>query len=757
MRKATFDRRTTPDYFGKFKILSVSLYSNNIGVLCSCLILISSESLPITTTAHMKETPIESHDLEMDLIKTSRSLDRDGEAISERLDRVRISLSDSRGDFSAAEEMILRWLLKNMNGNSTQAEVFRRYPVTWSILGTLFERIPAKSLAQILHDRKFTVVLQQTVEDASKAQSSPDGEASNTEMGNTSSSKKRKRSDVEDDVAPLRQPVGCLSMAETLFEALATLIATLDLDGLDGQVDQMKVMGIEHFKSLFYTSASEAMKILAPLLRICNLALVAPASTSLKGQERWLKVIVALWKLHLRGATDAFEIATHFAPVGCIMLGKMMNILQDYKINLSPLVVTTWTKDLRQFLVKHMLVPSRSAYLHRKNDQILRAAVNDTPGVAPLISTVLFHLASKVPNSAGTVNAKKDTEEWLQHVFEVVQAPLANEDASARTEVLSLMLNASAERGIAPTSETLLAICRDHALKSGKPDWALLSSIALCEAEVFLDTKGGLELLSSILNSIPRASDGNVKSSDKEAFVISIAEGFVRAKDLTGFIKMWLEQLTLSGNAVWRSPALKAVVAASLQTSLSTGQFSALLEWLQAQASPETVEARTIVLDAISTGVNNESFQDLAGAKLFDMTSGISKSNLSLQCRILKQTLSWVDLPEVERLWEDAKSRLTAQPGKLDSAVRLEAFKCCCKFLEMIKGPGQLRNEVREAVDSFLKFIELKLKMRDSGIWQAVARYCRLGEDGQLSDTESLSSPQPTEAYIAWFIRKGLP
>src|SRR6478752_5657500 len=72
----------------------------------------------------------------MDLIKTVRGLDQSGPGEDgKNLEKLWRHLTVSAdGQFHAAEESSLRWLLKSMNGSSKDAETLRRWPLTWTIL-----------------------------------------------------------------------------------------------------------------------------------------------------------------------------------------------------------------------------------------------------------------------------------------------------------------------------------------------------------------------------------------------------------------------------------------------------------------------------------------------------------------------------------------------------------------------------------------------------------------------------------------------
>ncbi len=164
---------------------------------------------------------------EISLLRAARSLTRAGPKPSPALStKYGAALSRSPGGtFHAAEEVILRWLLKNMNGTSADAEGIRRWPLTWRIAGLVFQRIPLFSLAKSLSDRRFVAVLQQTVKDLSTPQTIASVQNENkqdVEMADADSppDKRKRWPQARFDLSTLREPEWRLRTAETMFEAL---------------------------------------------------------------------------------------------------------------------------------------------------------------------------------------------------------------------------------------------------------------------------------------------------------------------------------------------------------------------------------------------------------------------------------------------------------------------------------------------------------------------------------------------------------
>ncbi len=155
---------------------------------------------------------------------------------------------------------------------------------------------------------------------------------------------------------------------------------------------------------------------------------------------------------------------------------------------------------------------------------------------------------------------------------------------------------------MAPSLDSLRSACSEYALGE-KTDWRLLSSVASCDADAFLVSSHGAELLDIVLQRMSPAEafdqgDYELASS----FVASLARGSSRARDLTGFVRKWFENLCKydaeelkkgTAGLVWLNVEIRHTVAGLLQKSLSGQQLLALLDWLEAQEGASSDLART--------------------------------------------------------------------------------------------------------------------------------------------------------------------
>jgi nucleolar pre-ribosomal-associated protein 2 len=664
-------------------------------------------------------------------VRAVRALDQgDVETIPDRLERVWDILEDYQGgSFHAAEEMLLRWLLKNMTGTSTNAERVRRYPRVWDILAAIFALVPLFSLAKSLADRRFVSILQQTLKDASaphQEETRGDGGDSDVDMAdapdaeNPTNPRKRKRSNPDGfDVASQRRAAGCLRTAEACFEAIRILLSRCELKSQeDGPATHR--MGAEHVKSLFSTSATESMGILAPWLAICGLALERSKAEPLKEQFSWLSTFAALWELHLQGATDASEVATHLSGTATRLLGKLAGIPQQMPLGIEVAVQGRWARDLRRFLARNLILPARALFLTKGSQDIVKVAVDMSSASAQITFPVLFDLVSKSPLEIGGTTSRKDYESWVQAVFDTIMHAAKNLGRENKTVAVRTATEIAAERGTALSAASLRAVCSDYALRENAYDWSLLLAVIKINPDVFLVTDEGKQLLEQILEKTKQPDSFTDDDSKKAAkFIVLLADGYAQARDLSTFARVWLKHLApvkpkAGLQPLWAQKELAATVAKLLQSSLNSTQLVETLEWLSSQTEPTESMARIHILEAIAGGISQEEFVDVANIKIFQgaFLEKPSKKDLPAisACRwmVASKAIARGTLEEADQIWSQIKSDIKSALRKspLDRVDTFSAFRCCVAAW-LANHPGAAHeDDAASLICSFVKRIE---------------------------------------------------
>ncbi|KAM7207347.1 nucleolar pre-ribosomal-associated protein 2 [Naviculisporaceae sp. PSN 640] len=659
------------------------------------------------------------------LIPAVEGLDQgDIETAPERLERVWEALAPHRDGsaqkgFHAAEEMLLRWLLKTMNGSNDSAERFRRYPRAWEIMCIVFDWIPLFSLAKALADRRFMVILQQTLKDISK----PSG-------GDAETNGDVEMVDADEDrsfnLTSQRQKAGCLKSARAVLSALRVLITRCESIPITEPPSQR--MGAEHVKSLFYSSADDAMKLLVPIIVLCGLAAEncdqEEEEEESTGQESWMSTFTSLWELHLQGSEDALMVARDLSGFAANLLGKLTGIPEKRSLSISPTVQQRWAQDLRLFLTRNMISPSRSASVQKESaqlgNQIILTAVEMSSAKFTTSFPILFDLISKTPRTLGGMTSKKDYETWVQSTFDALISDMKRHGAEALPAVETI-LEMAAEQDSPLSLPTLREVCKDYALKADGFAWKLLFSIIKLNPDVFLISSEGQELLDRILEKTRNSESMSDEDFDKALqFVVLLAERYAKARDLSTFLKTWLRYLGVGETKVklerlWARTELVEAVAGVLQESLNTKQLVDLIEWLSARTSPAESLGRIHILAAISSGVaGDEELIDATNMKIFSTAfqekfSKKEPSAISVsRWLIAENAISRGTLEDADEVWDHIKTDIerALKKSTISKEGTFAAFKCAVAAWNANHPGGKHEEEVANMICAFVERLD---------------------------------------------------
>lgn len=602
----------------------------------------------------------------------------------------------------------MRWLLKNMNGSSDDAQKLRRYPLTWRILAKVFSSVPLFSLAKSLADRRFVHILQTTLKDAS----APKGDvaktpSSDTEMADADSDqgrpRKKKRSEsMQFDLEDQSGTEGCLRTAEALFEAVRVLLARLERTlSSDGKRDNH--MGAEHVKSLFCSPATEIKDLIAPALKICQLALHrCDGFDKFAGQEAWISTIRTVWDLHLQGEGDAEQVATHFSPFAIDIHARLNNIpdwqLLDAKNpSMYYEVEGQWREDLKRFLNRSLILPGRAAFLNKGDLEVIRLTVQSTIGFSTVACAAILDLTLSSPSLAGSQSAKRDNDSWTQAIFSLLDETLQSSRSKRKDAAVQDMLKQIQRHEVSLSAQSLRSVCEKHVLQPGRTNWGILLTIAEINPDVFVVEDGG-ELLGTVLERITLDEPANQDSSRGSEIgrtVEKIAAGFARARVPSGFVKIWFQHLAATGPhasgmegsvqyQIWYNDRLCETIAKSVEKTMNIKQIMMLVDWLDSQADEPAANATVILLlEALSQGIAQDEVADSVGMRLFEIVfhrtlpSSVNAAVLARRWTVARRALEWATLEQGYGIWATAVTQLrdTLTKEPLTDAPAFEAFK----------------------------------------------------------------------------------
>ncbi|KAJ6446623.1 Nucleolar 27S pre-rRNA processing protein [Purpureocillium lavendulum] len=639
-----------------------------------------------------------------DLIKTARGLDQTGPGDDgQNLQLLWNSLvAASESQFHAAEESSLRWLLKSMNGTSPSAETLRRYPLTWTILDCVFQRIPLYSLAKSLADRKFIAVLQQTLKDVSKP----------VAVAASATPPKRKRSpSVRFDLGDLRSHHGCLGTSQELFKTLKALLKRLEISGEGFSRDRI---GAEHIKSLFGTSATEATAIAAPALAICGNLLGGEATRDIEGAEDWIQTIARLWDLHLQAHDDVLEVANRLFRPAATILAKVGAFSSAEVADVPESLKNRWTNDLLALMHRNFILPGRAAFINQKSFEPFANALEVSKDIINVSGPALYFLSSTISGHASEGEHRKGNVEWIQHVFQAIEIKVRSRPD--RSTLIQAVLSQAIQRSTSVNVHDLRRVCREYALQETNTDWSLVSKVATCDPDIFQLSDEGIGLRIEICRRTLIAIDDETERGAVLNVVKAMRDGFQTRRDFSSFLKLWFEQLCeaerqdLDSGSPWFKLAQQTMLidwsTSWLEKEMSPSQLVGLLSWVEKQSSKAKSRSACVFTGMIAPAIKGEAFVDAVGRRLFDIVSPFKSSPATaLKWRVTAATISWATPEERATLWDSVKDRLSKilKSSAIDSLETYEAFKCCCQAWDSMSPDGEHAGEAFSAVEEFTK------------------------------------------------------
>lgn len=632
-----------------------------------------------------------------------------------------------------------------MNGSMPAAETLRRYPLTWRLLGCVFQRIPLFSLAKSLADRRFLTVLQQTLKDVSAPAAEP----------KLSQPSKRKRSAAKGfSLEELKSTDGCIESSQAIFEALSYLLVRIDDTTLDSAHDKI---GPEHLKSLFGISAPEATTIAAPLLMMCNLLLRGHAE-GIEGCENWITTISSIWSLHLQGSNDAEDVGANLFTPAATVLANVEGFVTQHELSMPTSLKTRWSTDLQKLMHSILILPARSAFLNLQTDQAIVVALGAAERRIDAAAPAMYLLASTATDSMVQRGVRKGNAEWMKRVFQVVMESV--KEQPAEHAVLTNIIEQARTRSMPVNVEDLRAVCRQYALKDDdETDWALLASLAQCDPDVFQGGDEGSELL----NEVCTRSLGDIPGQDHKAVsevIGAIIRGFRTAREFSSFLKLWFEQLSeierrkLKSSSPWlsvgRAGSSTVFDNTWVEQELSTRQLVDVLDWVETQKTRP--KALSLWLNAISQGIRSDGFKDAVGQKVFDLTLKVGKSHsdtTALKWGVAAKVFAWVPLSKRTEVWDEVKDPLSKilKKAPIKTAETFEAFKCCCRIWVSMSPDDAHMTEIAKLVDDFT--VRLAAEFVSAG----VADDEKLPSFVQLEAEPEFQEDSALQQYLAWYLR----
>ncbi|KAK5629738.1 hypothetical protein RRF57_005453 [Xylaria bambusicola] len=615
------------------------------------------------------------------LIRAVRTLDEDSSlSLPEKIHKIWLLLiAVKHTRLHGVEESILRWLLKQMSGTTDSAEHVRRYPLTWTILGHVFPKIPAQSLGRSLSYLRFVPLLSKTLGDVTKRETSSIGAEEDT-----ATAKRKRGADWPSALAELRTSLGCLKSATEIFEALAVLLEQGTAQ--TGEVTPEKRVGAEHIKSLFSSSADDTRDITARLLLICDDSLSPADGAFVKGQQSWIHTVTTIWNLRLHSKEDSLEFAKHIYERASIVLAKFeCDLTNEFPNHIFTTCREIWVPQLRRFLSTYFIRPARQRFAVDKNVDMMELALEIAQKDVVASTTVMWSIAARIPRDTSDPRSKIEHDAWAERIFQVVVDALQPLALQRQNEVLSRLLDIALQTRSIPDTETLRTLYQRHVLSDTGTDWTLLSNILACDADVFVAD----EHHEIIFDNVSKASeeDPKIRNEVVVRVILPLQAAFCNARALAQFVVQWLRSLCTAESveqSIWFDSRIRKHLATIIHTSFSSTQLLRLLERLE--SIPSKAGELLVVLEGICAGLTDEVTIANADPKILSMMDkkweDLTPEVLALRWRVFGYLASWRESDGCNKLWKTIKSDIKPIIKKKNLAVAetFEAFSCCYKL-----------------------------------------------------------------------------
>ncbi|KAI4196870.1 MAG: hypothetical protein LQ350_006290 [Teloschistes chrysophthalmus] len=609
------------------------------------------------------------------------------------------------GSQGPREEWALRWLLKKLEtAESNSPSVLLELKV-WLLFGELIPRLPLTNLARLLRDHGFLNIIQNTLKSLADAMGR-DGNSvhealqSPTTRSNGSSSEAGSSSatidaDETERRSKKRNRDGTYKERSSVTSALDLRPAFCRLCGVLRQLqafvqDESHGYAVEHLKMALRAPTEQAANIFGRFLTVAySLFLKDPTARAYEQSiplKESIESSIHIWKSR-SVSTNRSSTNLLFADECFLPMLEVLTALDDLEMPTGEL---NGAKDILEgLLLQHVVIPLRENFENSRNPRVARD--DETVGnsadelLDPLQRLALMvdleqkhdsstlrpiaHLYSIVVKYTPLDTSKQRVSEkgWLQFLFDrltthasilVVPSPAG---IKALKEIFKTLLAKKMKLDIATLERILSSVSHLLGDQQSLVNWDIISLCLKMDPDVFVVPTVSRETVSGEPVRIPnrflralydksylfsgslRSTSPDIHQSVLEDSFIPLIDGFIHARDLSGFIKQWITNLehsrshllgtdhiitgpgrrqagsdiaseagSLIDNAqtLWEHETLLEAVASHIETRLTTGQIDRILQ-----------NAKTVLLD-VKYSANKEKGQSfLANLVIVDSQS----------------------------------------------------------------------------------------------------------------------------------------
>ncbi|KAG0645375.1 Unhealthy ribosome biogenesis 2 [Hyphodiscus hymeniophilus] len=604
--------------------------------------------------------------------------------------------------YHGREEWLLRWLLKRLQDPKDAAP--RKFPNSWLLFCHLIRTIPPPNVARMLNERKFMVILRQTLEEAmvvtsnEAAKDKTVADAGTEEIKTLKKSKKRKRSgELISTSKDLRSHIQGLPAA--LFEAMHQMLSHTQINS-----ERDNAFSKECMRAVIRTPAEDAAKILGAWLSLCPTSLGEREFLE-TAQASWLSPFVDIWKCRIVGSDDL----THFS-LHCTQ--PLLSLIKMIKT--GAVTPDSWMSELGQLAARNIIIPAKAAKFENDDSDLLNTLTRISVIQDSTNAPILFEVAILSIQVQGSRRRRPNDESWLHTVFTTLIDAMPPKRAKENGEAIRQMVQSAIKYKVTLDLPTLRSIASQYCFSENDTNWELLATIIKLDANVFLIPDKEKDLVQQVLTRVTAEwltiNWPDICAQVVSEVVIPLMNGFAQARDLSTFIRHWHGQIIESSKlrdgapshpmillfSAWEYDSLQTELSRIMEASLTINQITQVLDWLASQVT-EHPDATCLILEAMAGSIDREEVVDAVGLRpfhiMFDngVSEKLSETYKWRSWRILSRTLKWITQPGLEELsilWEERHVPFNVLSSVLDDGsiatpnrsnnMKLETLRFVC-------------------------------------------------------------------------------
>ncbi len=310
----------------------------------------------------------------------------------------------------------------------------RRTLSTWKLLQHLLETIPRTKSAQILVERQFISILQQSLEDIQKNHAAMATNAeltSGTDKDDKKSSKKRKRSGEVNTSGPL-QSAELPTLLNTIYTTMDLVIQATKALSTGSEAGRSASFTAEYMRTVTRTTSEEAAKILGSWLSLCHRGIQVDIKEAQFKIENWLLPFIELWESHIAEETHLMQFS-----LNCTR--SVLLLLKAVKLGQFP-EASIWEVQLEKLVARNIIIPARAM---QETDPALLGTLTRTSIIQDISnSSVLFDIAIRSIQPHGK-RRRPNEEAWLQTAFKTFQDAIPAKKNKQDVEYINAMLQSA--------------------------------------------------------------------------------------------------------------------------------------------------------------------------------------------------------------------------------------------------------------------------------------------------------------------------